>query len=521
VNPVSTVTTQNMVEAVADESLRQVRGSSYGEALKSTAAIGGASVINILLGVVRTKCVALAVGPSGIGLLGTFNAITALVSAVAGMGIQASGVRQIAEAAGKNDSAVIGKTVKALRRTTLVLGLCGTAAMALLAPWLSQWTFENKEYTVPLTLLALTVLFGSVSNGQLALIQGMRRIGDLVRVNVIGAALGTLVSVPMVWLWGIRGIVPFLLTVSAMAIVTSWWYARKTVVPPVQLSWGKTISEGAPLLKLGFAFMGSGLMSLGVAYLLRLMILRRLGLESAGHYQAAATLASMYVGFVLSAMGTDFYPRLTAVSQDDAAMNRMVNEQAEVSFLLATPGVLATLTLAPLVISVFYSGAFTEAVDVLRWQVLGVLLRVASWPFGYAVLARARGRLYFLTELAGNAWHLAALWLGIQLFGLHGTGMAFFSQYVFYWLMMYWVARGSIGFRYSLASGRILRVILPATACVFAAEQLLSPLAALPLALCVTAAVSYYCLRALVALVPDSRPVLRLRMLCNRSGFPL
>ena len=48
-------------------------------------------------------------------------------------------------------------------------------------------------------------------------------------------------------------------------------------------------------------------------------------------------------------MGADFYPRLTAVSKDNVACNRLVNEQARISLLLAGPGVIGTLTLAALV----------------------------------------------------------------------------------------------------------------------------------------------------------------------------
>ena len=87
-------------------------------------------------------------------------------------------------------------------------------------------------------------------------------------------------------------------------------------------------------------------------------------------------------------MGADFFPRLTAVAQDNSECNRLVNEQAEVGLLLAGPGVLGTLTFAPLVIQLFYSARFGPAVEILRWICLGMMLRVASWPMGYILLAK-------------------------------------------------------------------------------------------------------------------------------------
>src|SRR5690606_24423183 len=133
--------------------------------------------------------------------------------------------------------------------------------------------------------------------------------------------------------------------------------------------------------------MTSGLLAAGAAFMIRILVVQHDGVAAAGNYQAAWSLGGIYVGFILQAMGTDFYPRLSAVSTDDAACNRAVNEQARVSILLAGPGLLATLALSPWVMAVFYSTQFADAVPLLRWFCLGMLLRVIAWPMGFIVLA--------------------------------------------------------------------------------------------------------------------------------------
>ena len=508
-----------VTQAVPPTARRAEGGSSYGVALKSTVSIGGASVVNILLGIIRTKCVAVMLGPAGVGLMGAYGSITALVSAVAGMGIQNSGVRQIAEASGGENTVHIARVTAAVRRATLLLGVVGALAMVAFSPFLSAWTFGNRDHAIALAILGVTILFGSIAGGEMALIQGMRRIGDLVRVNLAGSILGTLVSVPLVWWLGIRGIVPFLVTVSALAAITAWWYARRVPVQRAQLSWGEALHVGWPLLRLGFVFMATGILSLLVAYLLRIVIVRRLGIEAAGQYQAASNLASIYVGFVLTAMGTDFYPRLTAAASDHVTLNRMVNEQAEVSLLLAAPGIVATLALAPMVIALFYSGSFQDAVAVLRWQVLGILLRVVSWPFGFAVLAKGHGKVYFWTELAGNVFHLGALWMGVVLWGLPGTGIAFAMLYVFYWTMMYWVVRRTTGFGYAWPTRRVLFVTTPLVAAAFAAGEVLPGRWAAIVTFPIVLVLGWYCGTRLVALVPESRPARVWNAMWRFCGF--
>jgi len=72
--------------------------SSHRQIFKSTALIGGTQVINMGIGIVRTKALAMLLGPAGIGLAGLYTSAVGIVGAMSGLGINASGVRQIAEA---------------------------------------------------------------------------------------------------------------------------------------------------------------------------------------------------------------------------------------------------------------------------------------------------------------------------------------------------------------------------------------------------------------------------------------
>jgi PST family polysaccharide transporter len=221
------------------------------------------------------------------------------------------------------------------------------------------------------------------------------------------------------------------------------------------------------LIKLGVAIMLGSLMTAGTMYILRVMIIRELGLEATGLYQAAGTLSSVYVGFILESMGKDFYPRLSSVAHDNALCNKLVNEQAEVSFLLAAPGICATLILAPLVITILYSEQFVNALEILRWQMLGILLRVGSWPMGFILLAKGEGKKFFLSEFITNIVYIGLTWVGILYLGLKGVGVAFFGMYLFYWILIYIITKKITGLTWSKNNLQIGLVILPAVGIVF------------------------------------------------------
>jgi antigen flippase len=260
--------------------------------------------------------------------------------------------------------------------------------------------------------------------------------------------------------------------------------------------------------------MASGLIMMASAYGVRLIVLRHDGLDAAGYYQAAWTLGGLYVGFVLQAMGADFYPRLVALIHDDARSNQVVNEQAQVSLLLAGPGMAATLTLASLVLSVFYSSAFGEAAETLRWVCLGMTLRVVTWPMGFIIVARGDQRLFFITELAWGLVSVGLAWMLVSRYGHRGAGMAFFGAYVFHALMLYPIVRSLSGFRWSIATARSVLVFGVSVAAVFMAFQWWPTAWALATGALVTLASMVYSLRELLRLAsPQHLPASVRRLL--------
>jgi PST family polysaccharide transporter len=252
----------------------------------------------------------------------------------------------------------------------------------------------------------------------------MRQIRQLVLSGLLGGLGSLLLSVPCVYFFRERATNWVVVIAAASGLAFSWWFSRQVKIRGVRLGLAGIAAEISALLKLGLVFMISALVSTGVAYTVRALIFRKIGKEDAGFYQAAWAIGGYYVGFILQAMGSDFYPRLTAVSRNNEECNRLVNEQSEIGLLLAGPGILATLTFAPWVIQIFYSGRFGPAVEILRWISLGMLLRVIGWPMGFIVIAKGAKKLFLTSELTMGVVQIAFVWIGLSIFGLNGAGIA-------------------------------------------------------------------------------------------------
>jgi PST family polysaccharide transporter len=406
-------------------------------------------------------------------------------------------VRTVAEAAAAGEEAKVSRTIITLRRVSLVSGTVGMLILLGLSFPLGRLTFGDSQHTWGMALMSLTLLFGGISAGQTALLQGMRKIRELASSQVLGSVFGAIASISLVYFLREDGVAPYLATVSAFGILTSWWYARRIRVKKVFLSFRDTWLESKALLGMGMAFMVSALLAAGVAYGSRVLILWVLGKDAVGLYQATWTLSSLYVSLVLNAMAMDFYPRLIAVANDNDIVNRMVNEQTEMGLLISIPGVLATITLAPWVLAVFYSSEFVSAAEIIRWQIVGIALRVVSWPLGFVAVAKGRGTVFLLTELAASVLHIILLVVCMRLYGLDGVGISFALLYVCHSVGMLFTCHWLSGFEWSRPAKNILFLSCAIVALTFIAVRYLPQMLGVACGMLLTIVAVYVCLREL------------------------
>ena len=281
-------------------------GNSYRQILRSSSIIGGASVINILVGLLRMKVAAVLLGPAGVGLIGLFTNIVATGAGVAGLGVGTVGTRQIAEAAGQDDARRIWLVRRALFWLTLGLAAMGGLGFWLLRYLLAERVLGDASLAGELGWLSFAVALGVAAASQTALLNGMRRIGDLARVSVWSAVLSTIGAVAALWWWGHGGILAYVLAAPAASFIFGHWYVgRVPRVARAKARWRDMSGQWRTMLHLGFAFMVAGLAVTVGQLAVRALVQRELGADALGHFHAAWAISMTFIGFVLGAMATD------------------------------------------------------------------------------------------------------------------------------------------------------------------------------------------------------------------------
>jgi len=422
---------------------------SYFEILKSSFLIGGGQFFRMLVGIISTKFAAIFIGPSGVGLLGAFQSVAGLVLQISSVGINRSGVRDISASVGSGNEDSVAITVTIMRRMCLLTGLFGALVIISFAVPISVLTFGDATSANEIMLLSVMIAATSVAQGQVAVIQGLRRISELVQLQIFGSVAGALVSIALYAYMGRSGIVPAMLAASLINLIASWWYSKTVFNHFKSLSWKEVFTGAKGLVGLGLAFMIGGLATAFVAYATRAAIVRNLGLDELGVYQASYGISGYVFTFVLGAMGADFYPRLAGVAQNPSVMTRLVNEQIEIGLLLATPVLVATISYGPQIVDILYSSDFFKSVLLLRWFALGCFLKVISWPLGFVMLAKGEKFILLWSEIVFNLLHLILIIFAIKVQGLVGVAQVFVFMYILHAVGMFCVARRLITFVFS------------------------------------------------------------------------
>jgi antigen flippase len=415
--------------------------SSHKSIFKTSLITGGSQVMVMMMNMVRAKVLAILLGPGGTGIIGLYTTTTDLVNTISGLGLTNSAVKNIASANAETDKTSIRKTLFVYRWLIRITTILASICMFFFSDFISERTFGSVENKIGIQWMSLVVLFTGITNGQFALLQGLRRIKDLALARIIGAFVGSIICISLIYFFRKQGIVPFLIAGAASSVLLSWFFAQREKISSLKVDFKEFKIRSAGLLSMGFAYLVSGLSVSVSAYYSRILISKSFSIRDLGLYTACWTLSAMYVNFILSAMGADFYPRLTGVIQDHPKANKLVNEQTEIGIAMAIVGTVGVISFSPLILKIFYSDHFSSAWHLLQWMTAGMAIKVIGWPLGFIVVSKGKSKLFVLLEVSWGIIYIILLYWFTDLLGLEGAGVAFFSTYFIYSIFVWLLAR--------------------------------------------------------------------------------
>lgn len=412
--------------------------------LWATATVGLSSIMVVALGAVRYKFIALEVGAPGVGLLGILTSAANFGVILFSLGLNTSGVQATAAAAA--DAVRFQRVKSALLIASSWFGGLGGLVVVVLGLTLGGLLLPGDAD--PATMMALGIALAAmvISGAQIALLNGMGRVKSLAICNTFGALVGTAATVGALQISGQAGVIAALAAAPLSTLVCSSWFVfrePKSASRPTRSEWWPELRG---LVTLGGVVMFGLLLTSGTQLAIRVWLEQSQGLTAAGHFQAAWTITSMYLGFVLTALAVEYYPRISAQVEDLRSLNKSVDDQVRIALLLGGPVLLWMIVLSPVVLHLLYAQDFQVATGILRWQLFGDIFKIVGWAVAFLLLARKARGAFFIGELSFNVGYLALAIPIASQGGLTGLGVAYVGAYALYVVVVLILAYRETGF---------------------------------------------------------------------------
>ena len=419
--------------------------SNFKEGLKGTTLLGGVQVYKIIISVIRSKALAIFLGPTGVGVLGLLSSTVDFIYSLTNLGLGTSAIRDISQANQEGDINKLSFVSQVFKKIVWITGFFGVAICLFLSPMWSYISFKNYDYTVTIMFLSIAVLSKLLSEGQNSLMQGTHKMKLMAKSNVWGNTLGLVTTLPLYYFFGIKAIGPALLLTYLLSLLVSWYYSHKIELDKVAVSFKEAIKEGRIMIKFGALIALSGLLTVGASYVVRVFIGHHGGLAEVGLYTAGFSVVITYVGMVFTGMGTEYFPRLASKANNNDEFNLTINEQMQISILMIAPLICAFIIFSKIAILVLYSEEFLGIESMIYLAILAILFKAPSWCCSYAILSKGDSKLFFWTEFASLLVMLVCNIGFYLLWGLSGLGIAYIVLYLYYLIQEWLVCKQRYG----------------------------------------------------------------------------
>lgn len=404
--------------------------TTYQKSLKGIFLFGGVQIYKILLSIIRAKCTAVFLGPSGYGIYGLISSTLATIEMVTGFGLGTSSVKNIAQA--EENPERLSRVASILKRLIWWSGLLGMALCLVFSSSLSRWAFGTSDYTLAFVITSVTLLFQQLVSGQGALLCGLKKYKAIARLNLAGNFAGLLITIPLYYFWQVDAIIPVIVLTSLASLFFSTYYTRKIKFVPVKITRTEMVREGKDMLRMGiYISMGYALMTLA-GYLVRIFISHSGGTAEVGLFIAGFSLVNTYIGMIFSSIEKDYYPRLSSAANQEADFQTTIRQQVEVILLTIAPAIILFIAFAPPLISLFYSSKFIPVEGLICWTALAMFFKAPAWALSISFLSKGDTKAFSINQFTFIAYQTALNVLFYRYLGLTGLGFSFLLAQIIY-----------------------------------------------------------------------------------------
>jgi PST family polysaccharide transporter len=397
------------------------------------------TMVKMLAGFISVKVVAVIIGPAGIALLGQLNNFSTIIMSIATGGITTGVTKYIAQYKDEPDVTreYIGTAVKITLFFSVICGLFLISCASIL----SLKILLDAKYSFVFIIFGVTLVFYTCNTLLLAIINGYKQFNLYVKISIITSIVGLLLSMILVFPFGINGALINAVTSQSLVFVLAFFMAKRANLACTSFDnlWGKfNKTKAIQYFRFSLMALVSALTVPVSQIIIRSFIIRQFSIQDAGCWEGINRLSNMYLLVITSSFGVYYLPKLSETSDFN-----MIKREIKTAYKVIVPCLLIGLAgvyfARFIIIKILFSGEFYEMSDLFLWRVIGDFVKISSWLIAYLMHAKAMARLFILTEISFAAFYIGMAFFFGNLIGLQGVVMGYAINYAVYFIVVYLV----------------------------------------------------------------------------------
>ncbi|MDH7444984.1 O-antigen translocase [Aquimarina sp. 2201CG14-23] len=398
--------------------------------------------VKMITGVISLKVVAIFLGPEGLALIGNLRNVLTSIQSVGTLGLYNGVVKYIAEHKINKE-----ELIDVLSTSYYI---CFVVTMAL-AGWLyfdsgfwNDLVFgEQFDFNFVFEAIAIALPFYSANALCLAIINGFSKYKIYILLNIVSSILGLFITVLLVWEFRLEGaffaiiINPAIsLLITIVVIMNQKNFAKLLWANRISLRYIKWLSSYAIMALISATVLPAILIKI------RNFIIASEGVDKAGYWEGIQSISSQYMIFITTLLTLYLLPKLAEIKRSKDFKWEVLNFY-KIILPVFIFGFLVIYFLRNVIIRLLFSADFVSMEPLFVWQLAGDLFKIASLVIAYQFLAKRMFWYYIITEIISFGFlYIISMYL-VGKYGFVGASMAYFFNYVFYFLLLILVFRKS------------------------------------------------------------------------------
>ncbi|MBL7196578.1 MAG: oligosaccharide flippase family protein [Candidatus Omnitrophica bacterium] len=394
--------------------------------IKASIILGWATLISLIVGVIRRKLLAIYLGPAGLGTFAQVFNYFNLTTIIASFGLSQGITTFIAK---KNHTGVPKSELNLILNSAMSISLLFSSAIILITILFSKpisvLALGDKSVYYLLIFVSIGIPFQVFGESLLAYLQGIKNIKKISLASISISISGLIVSIPLIIFFKVFGAVLSTLSLAILTFIIYLYICRDSL--DFRFFWKifdfLKISKSLYYRKLfnfGFLRFIQTALSLLTFFIMRTIIIKKIGVASNGIYEAVYTFSLLYLPFLSNLLWSYCYPEYCQM-QDEVALSKAVNKFLRLSLTIIFPILIVLLLARPLLVEkIIFTKQFCPAIKLIPIRFLVDLVIVITWSFSVVLLAKEKLWVSIKFEILKDVLFIGAILSISPIFKLEG-----------------------------------------------------------------------------------------------------